>query len=231
MQRHFDDELRQLHEDLLKMGALAEEAIADSISALQEQNKVLANKVISSDTIVDELENTINERCLTLLALRQPMATDLRYITTAMSINNELERIADLAVDIAQQAIKLSGKPLLKPLVDIPKLCSMSRRMVKDAIDSYVKRDTELARRVIKLEPEADSVRNYIRDELIYEYISKDPSAAPKAIPLLLIAQCLERICDHATNIAEDVVYIVAARMVKHHLDLLSSDENGEKQP
>ncbi|MCK9430845.1 MAG: phosphate signaling complex protein PhoU, partial [Candidatus Omnitrophica bacterium] len=157
------------------------------------------------------------EKCIDLIALYQPMAGDLRYIATGMKINAELERIADIAVDIAQRSLELMEKPLLKPLVDIPKLSQVSQDMVRDAIDAFIKRDAQLARKVVLADAQADRLRNLVQDELINEYLARDPKTAERAVALLLIARYLERICDHTTNIAEDVIYMVEAKVVKHH--------------
>ena len=221
MERHLDQELLDLKKELLKMGALAETSIFESVEALKNLSSERAHKVISDDKVIDELENAIDERCLDLLALRQPMAVDLRFITMSMKISTDLERIADLAVDIAQRVLDLVGKPLLKPLIDIPKLTTLAQQMVKDALDSFVNKDADLAGKVILLDNEADRLRNLVQKELIEDYMSKDPSTAPRAVPLLLIARHLERICDHTTNIAEDVIYMVNAKVVKHHPDKL----------
>ncbi len=144
------------------------------------------------------------------------MAVDLRFITMAMKISTDLERIADLAVDIAQRALELIGKPLIKPLIDIPKLTVLSQQMVKDTITSFVNGDFDLAGKVILLDAEADRLRDAVQKELIYDYMMKDASTVSGAVPLLLIARHLERICDHATNIAEDVVYMVEGVIVRH---------------
>lgn len=217
MERHLDQELEDLKKQLLKMGTLVETAIFSSVEALKQLSLDEANKVIMDDKIIDELENAIDEKCLDLLALRQPMAVDLRFITMSMKISTDLERMADLAVDIAQRVLDLAGKPLLKPLIDIPKLTKLAQQMVKDALDSFVNKDADLAGKVILLDSEADKLRNLVQKELIEDYMSKDSSTAPRAVPLLLIARHLERICDHATNIAEDVIYMVNAKVVKHH--------------
>lgn len=221
MQRHIDEELKELHKDILRMGIMAQEAIFKSIEALKNRDKAQAKEVIDSDSDVDELELTIDEKCIDLIARYQPMAGDLRFITTGMKINAELERIADLAVDISQRALELADKPLLKPLIDIPKLSGIAQVMVRDAIDAFVKRDVELARKVVLSDSEADKLRNLVQDELINDYMARDPKTADRAVPLLLIARHLERICDHTTNIAEDVVYMVEAKVVKHHREEL----------
>ena len=221
MERHFDQELKELNKELLKMGAFAEEAIYKSVEALKTRDKQLAQSVIENDNSVDTLELAIDEKCVDLIARYQPMAKDLRFITTAMKINAELERIADIAVDIAQRTLELVDKPLLKPLVDIPKLAQVAQKMVKTAIDSFIRADIELAKQVLISDPEANQLRNLIHEELVGEYMTKDCSAAPRAVQLLLIARFLERICDHTTNIAEDVIYMVQAQVVKHHPEKL----------
>jgi len=225
MQRHFDDELKKLNTDLLKMAALAEEAIYRSTEALKAQSKEMASTVIENDQRIDELEIEIEERAIALLALQQPMARDLRFITTGMKINAELERIADLAVNICQRVIEIHAMPQLKPLVDIPKLSAVARRMVKHAIDAFVQRDENLAKGVILLDPEADAIRNTVYQELVNDYIAKDGSCAAQAVPLILISRHLERICDHATYIAEDVIYMVKAKTIKHHPENLENDK------
>ena len=221
MERHFDESLKELREDILKMGALAEEAIHRSMDALKNRDKNIAKEVIENDAKVDELELSIDEKCIDLIARHQPMAKDLRLITTGMKLNEELERIADIAVDISQRVLEVADKPLLKPLEDLPKLASVAQSMVKMAIDSFVKGDVEIAKKVMLADPEADRLRNVIQKELIEEYMVKDGSTSPRAVQLLLIARFLERICDHATNIAEDVIYMVQAEIVKHHPERL----------
>jgi phosphate transport system protein len=217
MERHFDEELKNLHKEILRMGVLAQEAIYKSETALKNRDKALAHEVIKSDSKIDALELEIDECCIDLIARYQPMAGDLRFITTGMKINADLERIADLAVDIAQRVLELIDRPILKPLVDIPKLSTIAQAMVRDSIDSFVKRDAVLARKVIAMDPEADDLRNRVSDELINDYMARDASTADRAVPLLLISRYLERICDHTTNIAEDVIYMVEAKVVKHH--------------
>ena len=217
MERHLDQELKELNKDILKMGAYTEEAIFKSVEALKNRDKALAKSVIDNDVNIDKLELTVDERCIDLIARYQPMAKDLRFITTGMKINSELERIADIAVDIAQRTLEIVDKPLLKPLVDIPKLAEVAQDMVKVAIDSFVKGDIGLAKNVLLSDPEADNLRNLIQKELIEDYMLKDASTAPRAVQLLLIARFLERISDHTTNIAEDVIYMVQAEVVRHH--------------
>ena len=221
MKRHLDEALNKLNTDILKMAILAEEAIFKSIEALKNRDKELAQSIIQDDRKIDELELIVEETAIDLLALKQPIARDLRFITTGMKINAELERIADLAVNIAQRVLEIADKPILKPLIDIPKLTDVARKMVKDVIDAFVNSDENLAKKVIFSDSEADNLRNLIQEELMNDYMSKDASTATRAVPLLLIARHLERICDHATNIAEDVIYMIQAKVVKHHPEKL----------
>lgn len=217
MQRHFDEELRKLKEGILTMAASVDQAILESIESLKTLNAEKAKDVIARDQGIDEMENALQEHCLNLLACQQPMAIDLRFLTMAMSITTDLERMADLAVDIAQRVCELADKPLLKPLIDIPQLTVIAQQMIKKAINAFLNNDAELARKVILMDNEADRLRNLIQKELISDYMAKDPATATRAVPLLLIARHLERICDHATNIAEDIIYMIDAKVVKHH--------------
>jgi phosphate transport system protein len=219
MERHFDEELKELRKDILTMSDLARKAISESIEALKNRNKTQAQNVIDADSKIDELELVIDEKCIDLIACYQPMAKDLRFVTTGMKINAEIERIADLAVDIAQRVLELADKPLLKPLIDIPKLSDVAQNMVREAIDSFIKKDIGLANKVLASDTEADNLRDSICTELLNDYMSKDASTATRAVPLLLVARHLERICDHATNIAEDIIYMVEGKMIKHRHD------------
>ena len=223
MERYFDLELADLKKNIVAMGTLAQEAIHKSIEALKTREKGLAKSVIDDDVNIDRLELRIDEKCIDLIARYQPMAKDLRLIATGMKINAELERIADLAVDIAQRTLELVDKPLLKPLIDIPKLTAVAQNMIKMAIESFVNGDIELAKKVVLSDPEANQLRNAIQEELINDYMVKDGATAPRAVQLLLIARFLERICDHTTNIAENVIYMVQAEVVKHHPEKLGN--------
>lgn len=224
MERHFDEELANLKKGILRMGSLVEDSIFKSVEALKQLNPEQANRVIGGDKLIDESELKLDEQCLDLLALRQPMAFDLRFITMAMKIITDLERMADLAVDIAQRVLELVDKPLLKPLIDIPKLTTLAQRMTKDVINAFINGDISLAGKVILSDSEADRLRNLVQEELINDYMIKDATTVPRAVPLLLIARHLERICDHATNIAEDVIYMVQAKVVKHHPEKLTNE-------
>ena len=216
MERHFDDELKELNNKILRMATLSEDAIKLAIEALKNRDEELAKKVINNDCIIDKFELEIDDFSIALLATRQPLAKDLRFITTATKINSELERIADLAVNISHKTLDLSVQNELKKLVKIPVLAELAITMVKDSIDSFVNRNLETAKNVINLDKQANELRNTIHRELIEDYIIKDPSTASRAILLFLVAQHLERICDHAKYIAQDVIYLVCAKDVRH---------------
>ncbi len=221
MKRHFEEELRSLKAEILKMAALTEESIYKATEALKNQDENSAKLVIEEDENIDELELLIEDRCMCLLALRQPLAIDLRFITTAMKINMELERIADLVVNIAERAVSLSKIPMLKPLIDIPKLSKITQKMVKNSIDAFVNENEKLAKDVILSDKEADDLRNAIFSELVNDYMVKGGDIIPRAVSLLLISRDLERICDRAVSISEDVIYMIQAKVVTHHHERL----------
>ncbi|HNV23971.1 MAG TPA: phosphate signaling complex protein PhoU [Candidatus Omnitrophota bacterium] len=221
MERHFHDELQELKTELLKMATKVEELIYKSIQALKQQDKDLAQSVIDQDYEIDQIENIVEEKAIDLLALFQPMAGDLRFITTGMHINAKLERIADLTVNICQRVLEIADKPLLKPLIDTPQLAEQAKGMVRNAINAFVRRDEQLAKDVIFSDEKANNLRTAIIKELIYDYMVKDGTTAPQAVPLILVARDLERICDNAASIAEDVIYMIQAKVVKHHRELL----------
>lgn len=217
MERHLDEELTKLNTNLLKMAALVEEAIHKSIEALKKRDKDLALKVIEDDRRIDEMEIDNEEEIIDLLALFQPMAGDLRFITTGMHVNAELERIADLTVNISQRVLEVADQPILRPLIDIPKLADQAKLMVRHAMDAFVHRDEDAAQKVILSDKESNKLRTLIMKELINDYMVKDGSTVPRAVSLLLAARDLERICDHAASIAEDVIYMINAKIIKHH--------------
>lgn len=212
---HFQKELLRLNDLILKMGGMVERSIFNSVEALKRTDPKLAQEVIALDDTVDQVELEVDDLCLELLATQQPMAVDLRFITTGMRIGSDLERIGDLAVDIAQRAIELSRQPLLKPLIDIPKMADLAEKMVHKALDAFVRRDAGMANDLWQDEEKADGYRDLIQDELM-DIVAKDPAAISRALPLILISRHLERIADHATNIAEDVIYMVEGKVVKH---------------
>lgn len=223
MERHFDEELARLNEKLMRIAGRVERSISLSTDALKALDGDRIRTVISDDGKIDELELEIEDYAISLLSRYQPQASDLRFITNAMKINAELERIGDLSVDIAQRALEMVGRPLVKPLVDIPRMAEIGGRMVRDAITAFINRDVETARRVILADREMDGLRDAVHMELVHDYIMKNPADAPRAISLLLISRHLERISDHATNIAEDVIYMVKAEVVKHHPERLDA--------
>jgi phosphate transport system protein len=205
---------------ILKMGVLVQSLIHKSIDALKKQDMDIAQSVISEGEKVDQLDVEINEKCIQLIALRQPEASDLRFLMTGIRISTDLERIGDLAEDIAQRVGELAGKPLLKPLVDIPKMDQLVENAVSLVLDAFIKKDAVKAKTVWTIEKQVDELRDSVQDELA-DIMNKKPDSVPQALPLLLISRHLERICDHATNIAEDVIYMVEGTIVKHNIEEL----------
>jgi phosphate transport system protein len=218
MERLFDEELKNLKEKLLQMAAHVEESIELSIEGLKDRKEELALEVLKREDSINLLDIEVDETCLRLLALRQPMAGDLRFITSAMKIGSELERMGDLAVNIAERTLDLLKTPLLKPLIDIPRMAKMAQAMVRDALYAFINRDENLARDVCKRDDEVDSLNNQIFRELL-TYMIEDPSRIKEAVELLLVGRYLERIADHATNISEDVIYLVKGKTIKHHIE------------
>ena len=215
MQRHFHEELELVKEKTLKQGSLVETMVEQAVSSLVDRNSRLAEEVIASDQKVDALDVEIEEDCLRLLALHQPAAKDLRFITTAMKITTDLERMADQAVNICQRAIELNDEPQLKPYIDIPIMSQLSQKMMRDALDAFVRRDADLAREVIPADNKVDALKNQIFRELL-TFMMEDPRTIPRAIRLILVSRHLERIADHATNIAEMVVFLVEGKSIRH---------------
>jgi phosphate transport system protein len=213
---HFEEELQSLKNRLLTMGALVEERVHQAVRALIERDLEAAELVIRSDQDVNALQIEIDDRCLKLLALQQPIATDLRLITAAMKINADLERIGDQAVNIAENVIKLLPQAPLKPLIDIPRMAELAEKMTRDALDAFVRKDAELARNVLQRDDEVDNLKDQVFRELL-TYMMADPGTIPRALALILISRNLERIADHATNISEDVIFLVEAKDVRHH--------------
>jgi len=217
-ERHFHQELGELKNNLLKMAGLVERAIAISIAALMERDSSKANEVIAGDNAINDLENTIDEQCVTLLALQQPMAVDLRLITVALKIVKDLERMGDQAVNIAERVCSLNEEPQLKPYIDLPHMARIAQQMVKDSLDSFVTGNAELAREICTRDDLVDALNNQIFRELL-TYMMSDPTTITRAVHLIIIGRCLERIGDHATNVAESVVYMVQARNIKHQAE------------
>lgn len=215
MQRHFHDELNQIKEKTLKLGSLVEAMVDHAVASLVDRDSRLAEETIASDVKVDTLELEIDEGCIRLLALYQPAASDLRFITTAMKISTDLERMADQAVNICQRAVELNEEPQLKPYIDIPLMSQLSQKMLRDSLDAFVQRDVTLAREVIQADNKVDALKNQVFRELL-TFMMEDPRTIPRAIRLILVSRHLERIADHATNIAEMVVFLVEGKDIRH---------------
>jgi len=216
MDRHFDEELRVLKEKLIKMSSIGEEMIAKSITALKDRKGELISEVLEQERSVNELQMQIDDFAFKLIALHQPAASDLRFIISAIKINSDLERIGDLAVNIVERVQDLLKEPPLKPLIDLPRMAMIAQNMVKDSIGAFIERNADLAKEVCRRDDEVDELNGQIFAEL-YGYMIKDPASINRAIDLLLIARHLERIADHATNIGEDVFYIVKGLDIRHH--------------
>lgn len=211
----FEKELNDLKEKVLKLGSLVEKAISDSIKSLVERNSVLAAETIDGDIIVNSLDVEIDEECIRLIALRQPRAGDLRLITTAMKITTDLERIGDMAVDIAERALELNEEPQLKPYIDIPRMAEIAQGMVRDALDAFVKRDSDLAREVLTHDDLVDNLNYQVFNELLF-FMIRDPRTVSRAVKITYVSKYLERIADHATNIAEMIIYLVEGKIIRH---------------
>ena len=218
MERQFDEELTVLNKTLLKMAAFVEESIALSVKALKERNEEFVRQVLEREKTINDLDIEIDQVSLKLIALKQPMAKDLRLIVSAMKMGGELERIGDLAVNIAERTIELLKVPLLKPLIDIPRMASLAQGMVRDSLKAFINQDAPLARNVCERDQEVDQLNDQVFRELL-TYTIADPTAISRAVELILIARHLERIADHATNISEDVIYLVYGRTIKHHFE------------
>lgn len=214
--RHFQEELQVLQERLLEMGGLAEERVRAAVDGVTSRDMATIEKVMHSDEPINELHLEVDNRCFKLLALHQPMAADLRAIVAAVKINTDLERVGDLAVNIAEAAKRYALHPPVKKLVDIPKMGGIAQSMLRDALDSFVRRDIALAQRVLNEDDRLDELKTAIFRELL-TYMLADATTVEPAIDLILISRHLERIGDHATNIAEDVIFIVSAQDVRHH--------------
>jgi len=217
MTRHFHEELDALKQTLLAMGGLVEDQIRRAMRALLERDDVIAQEVIDRDRQVNTYDVEVDEQCVNLLALHQPAAGDLRFITTAMKIVTDLERIGDQAVNIAQRALELNREPQLKPYIDLPRMADRAQRMVKESLDAFVAGDTALARQVCGEDAEVDALKEQIFRELL-TFMMEDPRTVSRAIRVILISRFLERVADHATNIAEMVIYLVEGKMVRHTL-------------
>ncbi|OGW49672.1 MAG: phosphate transport system regulatory protein PhoU [Nitrospirae bacterium RBG_19FT_COMBO_42_15] len=215
MERKFDEELKNLKDKILKLGALVEEQVQNAVNALVKRDSSLAKDVIEKDTQVNRIEVEIDEECIRLIALRQPVGVDLRFITTAMKLVTDLERIGDLAVDICERAMELNLEPQLKPFIDIPRMADISMQMLKGALDAFVNRDSKLAQEVCARDDEVDNLNVQIFRELL-TFMVEDSHTISRAVRISYISKYLERVADHATNIAEMVVYLVEGKIIRH---------------
>jgi len=213
--RHFQEELEQLKTRLLEMGGLAEENVRLAVQGLVDRDRSVIERILVGDEPVNRLHIEIDNRCFKLFALYQPMAADLRTIVAALKINTDLERVGDLAVNIAQAAQRYATHPPVKKLIDIPVMAEIAQNMLRDSLDAFVRRDLDLAQHVLNEDDRLDALKTQIFRELL-TYMLQDPATIEPALDLILVSRHLERIGDHATNIAEDVIFIVSARDVRH---------------
>ncbi len=216
--RHFIEELEQLKTKLLEMSALVESSIQRSISAVTQKDRTAAEEVFRTEARINAIEIEIDEFAINLLALQQPMAADLRLIVAALKINTDLERMGDLAVSIAERALSLIDGPVIKPMIDIPHISGLVQSMVRKALDAFVMRDPDLARSVLASDDAVDSLRTACYHELV-SFMESDPEHIQQALHLLVVTRNLERIADHSTNIAEDVLFLVKGVDVRHHAE------------
>ena len=210
-----NSELSHLKDMILTMAGLVEDSIRDSVRSLVERDSDLAERVIEQDHRVNALDVKIDEECIKLLALKQPMGGDLRFITMSMKITTDLERIGDNSVNIAERALELNKEPLLKPYIDIPKMGNISRGMVRESIDAFVKSDKRLAMDVIMRDDRIDDLNAAIMEELAF-IMTQDPTTVFRAMKITYVSKYLERIADHATNIAEMVIYMIEVKIIRH---------------
>ena len=213
---HFREELEALQGRLLEMGGLAEERVRAAVQGLVARDASLFGKVLHGDEPINQLHIEVDNRCFRLLALHQPMATDLRAIVAAVKINTDLERVGDLAVNIAEAGVRYISHPPVKQLIDIPQMGGIAQTMLRDSLDAFVKRDTALAHQVLNEDDRLDSLKTQVFRDLL-TYMLKDQSTVEASLDLILVSRHLERIGDHATNIAEDVIFMVSALDVRHH--------------
>jgi phosphate transport system protein len=213
---HFESEMQALKSQLLTMGGLVENRIHRAVDSLIHRKEAEAQKVIASDVEINDLQIEIDERCFKILATQTPVAVDLRFIAAAMKINSDLERMGDQAVNIAENTLKCLGQPPLKPFIDLPRMAALAQEMTRDSLDAFVRRDAVLARDVLRRDDTVDDLKDQVFRELL-TYMMADPGTIERALSLILISRNLERVADHATNIAEDVIFMVEAKDVRHH--------------
>ena len=224
--RHFSVELEDLNQKLLQMAGMVESAIHRSVRSLVEQDRELAQHVIRDEPQINRMEMEIDGIATRLLALRQPVARDLRFLTAALKINTDLERMGELANHIAERSLSLMHHPLVRPMTDIPRMASLVQSMLLQVLEAFVKSDAELARSVLIADHEVDHLRDALYTELV-EIMQRDPGVVPAAVDLIFVARNLERIGDHTTNIAEDVVFLVQGIDVRHHAEAAENADSG----
>src|SRR2546425_337640 len=220
--KRYEEDLKKLREDILYMGGLVEDQIQKAVSSLVDRDSALAETIIQRDQEVNRLDVEIDDLCIRLLALRQPAGGDLRFITTALKITTDLERIGDMAVNICERALELNMEPQLKPYIDIPRMARTSERMIRESLDAFVREDTDLALKVCKDDQEVDDLNSQIFRETI-SFMIEDPHTINRAMKISSLSKYLERIADHATNIAEMVIFMVKGKSIRHMKDLPSS--------
>jgi phosphate transport system protein len=216
--RRFEEELEELKNKLLEMSGLVESAVYRSVLVLTEHDSEQAQEVLKNERRINQMEIDIDDAATSLLALQQPMAIDLRFLTAAIKINNDLERMGDLAVNIVERSLSLMRLPLVKPMIDIPYMARLVESMVRKSLDAFVRKDPDLARSVLASDDAVDDMRDTVYQELV-RTMQDDPKATPQCVDLMFIARNLERIADHATNIAEDVLFLVQGVDVRHHAE------------
>lgn len=221
----FEKELTNLREKLIQMSRLVKKNVQNSVKALVERDSELAEKVIGSDHSINKLEVTIHELCIRILALRQPTAKDLRFITTGMKISTDLERIGDLAVNIAERSVELNREPQLKPYIDIPRMVEASTKMMDESIEAFIKEDFKLGVKVCKDDQFVDDLNVQIFRELL-SFMLEDPKTISTAIRISFISKYLERIADHATNIAEMVIFMIKGKDIRHMESMLNKNKD-----
>ncbi len=217
--KRYEEDLKKLHEEILYMGGLVEDQIQKAVNSLVERDSKLAEVIIERDHEVNRLDVDIDDLCIRLLALHQPAGRDLRFITTGLKITTDLERTGDMAVNICERALELNQEPQLKPYIDIPRMAEIAERMIRESLDAFVREDTDLALKVCKDDEQVDQLNSQIFREVI-SFMIGDPLTINRAMKLASISKYLERIADHATNIAEMVVFMVKGKSIRHMKEL-----------
>jgi phosphate transport system protein len=221
---HYEKELQEIKNNLIYLGAVTEKAIQNAMKSLSERNSSMARKVIKDDDEIDKMDSDIEERCIRILALRQPTAIDLRFITTAIKITGHLERIGDMAVNIAEKAIQLNEEPILKPYIDLPRMADLVGEMIKDSLDSFIRNDLNMADKVRRTEQVTDDLNEQIFRELL-TFMMGDSKTIHRALMIMQVSKNLERIADHTKGIADMVTYMVTGENVRHQTSIISGEE------